>query len=178
MSMSPPYYVMLILSISSRSSSLKVYQKIWFFFHASVNKSIFIQVVHQTKLNYTKPNSSILNQTQPHQTKLIHTKPNSTKPNQTRPHQTKLYQSKQYPVFAYYLLVVVLFTLVISQNCDRLTFVSPGISERGSAIQKPIQLILSSPHNTRVRNELVKEEHFVDIVVEASYLELTNLPKS
>ena len=91
---------------------------------------------YQTELNYTKPNSSIPNQTHQHQTKLIHTKPNSTAPNQTHPYQTKPSQtihSQIWPtqtgwvcihsrtISSFSLLLALVFTLVILENCDSIT---------------------------------------------------------
>ena len=122
---------MLILLFSSRSSSLKVYQKIRlssiqvstiaFSFRSSSKSDKNQQHQIKHKLNYTKPNSSTPNQTHPpYQSELNHTKPNSSIPNQIIPMQTKPDNFKpnlsnpnwlgmqciaeSYPAFACYLL--------------------------------------------------------------------------
>ena len=103
---------------------------------------------NQTKLNHTKPNSSIPNWTQLHQTKLIHTKPNSSTPNQTHPYQTELNCTKpnssipnqtkpdnsqpnltnpnwlsmhSRTISSFSLLLALVFALVILENCDLVT---------------------------------------------------------
>ena len=76
---------------------------------------------------------------------LIPTKPNYTKPNQARQFQTKFDQPKlawyamhSRIISSFCLLLAILFTLVILQNCDSRTFVAPGIAEPSSAIKKDV----------------------------------------
>ena len=94
--MSSPHYLMYFYYFHLGRLPSKWTKFFGLIFHPSVNKSIFIQVIHQTKLklNHTKPNSSIPNRTQLHQTKFIHTKPNSSTPSQTHPYQTKRIHTK------------------------------------------------------------------------------------
>ena len=112
--------------------------------------------LYQIEIKHTKPNSCIPNQIQLQQTKLINTKPDSSSiPIQTQAHQAKLIhakpnntdanQSRQFPnwlgmhsrtISSFCLLLAILFTRVILQNIHLINFLSPGIAERSSAIQK------------------------------------------
>ena len=118
-----------------------------FIFQTKQNQFIF--QTYQTKFNYTKPNSSTLNQTHPpYQSELNHTKPNSSIPNQIIPTQTKPDNSQpnltnpnwlgmhSRTISSFCLLLAILFTRVILQNNHLINFLSPGIAERSSAIQK------------------------------------------
>ena len=104
-----------------------------FIFQTKQNQFIF--QTYQTKFNYTKPNSSTLNQTHPpYQSELNHTKPNSSIPNQIMPNQTKADNSQpnltnpnwlsthSRTISSFCLLLALVFALVILQNCDLVSY--------------------------------------------------------